>query len=102
MSSTLTDWATGEKVREVPIGDKCPICGTSGFSITPVNPRMRPPDWGPNHLGVSDCCCKPVFMVTIAPTLRNAILSSIRHFYVEEQPSDTGSVLRIVEKVLGE
>lgn len=77
MSKELTDRASRKKVPEVEIGDRCPHCNGQ-LSITPVG-DIRPADWSPQVLGLSDCGgSQELYFVKLAPTLKYALLAHIQ------------------------
>jgi hypothetical protein len=58
------------------IGNICPKCRRTQFTVISPDNDMSRPDLPPGVLGLADCrSCQEPFLVKLAPELRNAFIS---------------------------
>jgi hypothetical protein len=67
------------------LGNKCPYCDSSQFSISSGG-DFRPPHWSSEILGSAECRgCQRDFLVKLAPELEHAFYAWLMHNNVPRQ-----------------
>jgi hypothetical protein len=85
------------EIKTLEIGKVCPVCGSSQFSIIPVDRNLGyPGNWPKGTLGVSDCGgCHQTFFLKLPGHLRSSVRAMI-----EEVAHTAGSVPQALRGVL--